>query len=93
MIELPYTFEGKQMRKSLIETIGRDRAHRLMSDAVMKAIAENEALGLSKPSRLSRVEDNLCIVSGDQVEPLIDLRDLQSGSQARSRLKKRIRIA
>ncbi len=80
------------MRKSLIEAIGRDRAHRLMGNAVMQAIAENKALGLTTPKRVASVENSICIVSGDRVEQLLDLRDLESGSEARSRLKKRIRI-
>lgn len=36
------------MPKSLIDAIGRKRAHALMESAVLQAIEENRALGLGK---------------------------------------------
>ena len=39
--------------KSLIDAIGRERANRLMEQAVADAIRDNQKLGLSRPGQLT----------------------------------------
>lgn len=62
------------MKKSLIDAIGRKNAYALMENAVLRAIEENKALGLSgerKGKKLRMVDGVLCVVDSNGSQPLI----------------------
>jgi hypothetical protein len=60
------------MRKSLIDSIGRATASKLMEDAVLQAIEENRKLGLAdNAQKVQVVNGALCIVNAGRSVPLV----------------------
>ena len=60
------------MRKSLIDSIGREDASRLMGDAVLRAVEENQSFGLVwNNKRLQAVGCLLHVIEGGRQVPLI----------------------
>lgn len=60
------------MRKSLIDSIGRESAFKLMEDAVLRAIEENYSFGLVRKAKsVQVVEGVLHVVEGRHQFPLI----------------------
>lgn len=81
------------MGKSLIDAIGRKKAFALMENAVLRAIEENQALGLGrarKGKKLRMVDGVLCVVGTGRSEPLMPG---QSAPAQASSLKKSVPIA
>ncbi|ELP97367.1 hypothetical protein A979_19230 [Pseudomonas syringae BRIP34876] len=60
------------MRKSLIDSIGREDASRLMEDAVLRAVEENQSFGLVWNTKwLQAVGCVLHVIEGGRQAPLI----------------------
>lgn len=60
------------MRKSLIDSIGRERALKLMDRAVLQAIEENDSCGVFRKAKKAQMVDGpLCTVEADRQEPLV----------------------
>ena len=62
------------MGKSLIDAIGRQKAFALMENAVLRAIEENQALGLDrgrKSKKLRMVDGVVCVVGAGRSDPLV----------------------
>ncbi len=60
------------MRKSLIDSIGRATASKLMEEAVLQAIEENRELGLADNAQhVQLVSGALCIVKAGRSVPLV----------------------
>ena len=60
------------MRKSLIDSIGRENAFKLMEDAVLRAIDENYSFGLVRKAKSVQVVGGvLHIIEGHRQVPLI----------------------
>ncbi|HBO7954395.1 TPA: hypothetical protein ACKPYT_006249 [Pseudomonas aeruginosa] len=81
------------MGKSLIDAIGRKKAFALMENAVLRAIEENQALGLGrggKGKKLRMVDGVLCVVGAGRSVPLVAG---QSAPAQASSLKKSVPIA
>ena len=81
------------MGKSLIDAIGRKKAFALMENAVLRAIEENQALGLGrarKGKKLRMVDGVLCVVGAGRSVPVVAG---QSAPAQASSLKKSVPIA
>jgi len=77
------------MSKSLFDAIGREKAVALMESGFLRAIKENETLGLGhacKGKKLCMVDGVLCMVGDGRSEPL-------RPSQSAPALNKRVPIA
>lgn len=62
------------MRQSLIDSIGRESALKLMEDAVLQAIGENEFSGVFHKAKKAQVVDGLlCVVEDERQVPLADV--------------------
>jgi|LIDZ01.1.fsa_nt_gi hypothetical protein len=60
------------MRKSLIDSIGREGAFKLMEDAVLRAIEENYSFGLVRKAKtVQAVGGVLHVIEGGRQVPLI----------------------
>lgn len=60
------------MRESLIDSIGREAALKLMGGAVLQAIKENDSSrGLRKAKTTQVVDGSLCGVEADRQVPLV----------------------
>ena len=60
------------MRQSLIDSIGRESALKLMGDAVLKAIKENDSSGGFRKANATQVVDGpLCVVEDGRQVPLV----------------------
>lgn len=60
------------MRKSLIDSIGREDASRLMEDAVLRAVEENQSFGLVWNTKwVQAVGGVLDVLEGGHQVPLI----------------------
>lgn len=57
------------MCQSLIDSIGRETALKLMSSAVLQAIEENDSSGVCRKAQV--VDGPLCIVDADRQLPLV----------------------
>jgi len=53
------------MRQSLIDSIGREFAFKLMDDAVLQAIEENYSSGVLRKAKTAKVVDSIQCVGGD----------------------------
>lgn len=77
------------MRQSLIDSIGRESALKLMGSAVLQAIDENDSSGVSRKTKTAQVVDGpLCTVEADHQESLVAGPSPVSGS-----LSKQVPIA
>lgn len=60
------------MRESLIDSIGRESALKLMGDAVLQAIEESSASGVLRKAETAQVTDGpLCVVEDDRQSSLV----------------------
>jgi len=60
------------MRQSLIESIGRESALKLMGDAVLQAIEENDSFGVFRKTKTAHIGDgSLCAVMHARKVPLV----------------------
>ncbi|WP_338506233.1 hypothetical protein [Pseudomonas poae] len=60
------------MRKSLIDSIGREGALKLMGSAVLRAIEENDSCGVVRKTKKAQVVDGpLRTVEADHQESLV----------------------
>lgn len=60
------------MRQSLIDSIGRESALKLMGDAVLQAIAESGSSGVLPKAKTDQLIDGpLCVVEDDRQVPLV----------------------
>jgi hypothetical protein len=57
------------MRQSLIDSIGRESALKLMGTAVLQAIEENDSSGVSRKAQVA--DGPLFIVDADRQSPLV----------------------
>lgn len=81
------------MSTSLVDAIGRRKASRLIGNAVLRAIDENQVLGLGRSRREEKVRmvgGMLCLVGAGTTAPLVSC---QRGAAQVNSLKKSVPIA
>lgn len=58
------------MRQSLIDSIGRESALKLMEDAVLRAVEENDSSGVLRKAKTAEVVDRAsCVVEASRQVP------------------------